>query len=167
MDLQMPVMDDYVTKPMVWDRLVAVLARWASPLPPTALDRGTPLRVASERDEALDRSVLDGLADVGPQLRDRVAEMFTETVPDAVRRLRLFIDEDRHGEAAELAHTLEGSSLTIGATRLGRLFADVQRASRAPGRSDRTGALLDRLDAERAEVCDLLSEVSAGPRTAR
>lgn len=65
--------------------------------------------------------------------------------------------EDRPDEAAALAHTLKGSSLTIGATRLSRLFADVERASRARRRTDRTRALLDRLDAELHEVCGALS----------
>jgi two-component system sensor histidine kinase/response regulator len=146
-------MDDYVTKPIVWDRLGAVLGRWAA-RPRAELDGGEP---PGGVDEPIDRRVLDGLADAGPELRDRVALMFAETVPDAVRRLRQCVDEDRPEEAAALAHALKGSSLTIGATRLSRLFADVERASRGRRRTDRTRALLDRLDAELEEVCGALS----------
>jgi two-component system sensor histidine kinase/response regulator len=149
-------MDGYVSKPIVWERLATVLAQCAPPAP-----------VADGPDEVLDQTVLDGLADVGTELRDRVAEMFTETVPDAVRRLRALIDDDRYSEAADLAHTLEGSSLAVGATRLGGLFADVQRASRAHRRTDRTATVLDQLDAELAQVCDALADVARHHETAR
>jgi signal transduction histidine kinase/DNA-binding response OmpR family regulator len=111
-------MDDYLTKPLRPEALDAVLERWLGA--PREDSATSPPPSSAERlvEAPIDRAVL---ADLGalltngePVLRQLVATFLGE-VPGRLAAIRDAID---HGDAAALrraAHTLKGSSATLGA----------------------------------------------------
>jgi two-component system sensor histidine kinase/response regulator len=131
-------MDDYLAKPVTTDALSAVLERWVVP---DELPVG----------ESLDPAVLEEL------LRDDVVllgELVSLYVQDAPVRLTAMRDALQRADIPALrreAHTLKGSSSTIGATGVADLCADLEaRGDRTD--ADETTALLTALDREFDQV---------------
>jgi two-component system, sensor histidine kinase and response regulator len=128
-------MDDYVAKPFVYETLRAMLARW----------------VEGEGDDAtLDQDVVmrvRRLAEkVGDTLVDQLAELFSTDTPERVAALRLALADGDARALGEAAHTLKGSSASLGATMMVRLCEQLEALSQA-GSFDGAGELIDRLEA--------------------
>jgi CheY-like chemotaxis protein len=109
-------MDDYLTKPLMLDRLREAVARWA------AMPGSPPVA-------AIDRSVVSQMFDGNPAAIERVLGRFRE----AGGKL---LDEITAAEAepvrlAELAHKLKGAARTAGALRLGDLAEALEKSGRA------------------------------------
>ncbi len=155
-------MDDYLAKPLHLEDLRAALQRAmeraAPPVQPAADAAPTPAGEASagdpsaDEEPALRREVLDGLrgdivdggsADAFREIIDLFlgnAERNCAAVREALAR------RDRH--AIELAaHSLKGSSSTMGAARMAALCATIEELSH-DGALDSAGALVERLESE-------------------
>ncbi|MGH7365076.1 MAG: response regulator [Candidatus Rokuibacteriota bacterium] len=124
-------MDDYVVKPVTLDALRRAIERCR----PLVDRRGTDQEPAGERmvDPAvLDRSVLDHLReDLGGDAVREVIAVFLERTPSMLATLR---DAAVRGDAVALrtsAHTLKGTSATLGALALSERCAELERQSRA------------------------------------
>jgi DNA-binding response OmpR family regulator len=159
--------NDYLVKLPAKDDLIACIRRYAvagTASPPdaelSASDRATSTGQV-HMDETLDRSVLAAfrMADVpaSSHFTRRLIDLFlreaasqVEALKDAGRRL------DREGLEGT-AHSLKGSSLTIGARRLAALCAQVE--DDGAGKRDGVAAesLLTELDQEFTRVRDLLT----------
>jgi signal transduction histidine kinase/HPt (histidine-containing phosphotransfer) domain-containing protein len=130
-------MDEYVVKPVTLDELRRVLAQCP---PPSLSHVPEPVPEVSEepRDDMPDRGVLGRLReDLGDAdaLRE-IIEDFLQRVPSVLTRLR---DAAARGDAAELvaaAHTLKGTSATLGAFALAERCARLEELTR-------TGSLQD------------------------
>ncbi|MFN7916271.1 MAG: PAS domain S-box protein [Vicinamibacterales bacterium] len=132
-------MDDHLSKPVLEDPLIAVLARW---LPHQAV-REPALVQAAERPAAQGPS-LDAhrpLFDTETVRRTRelmeeipgswasLVESFVSHGEDTLIRLGDALAADRHDDIKRIAHNMKGSSAMIGAVRLAGWCADLEQAA--------------------------------------
>jgi CheY-like chemotaxis protein/HPt (histidine-containing phosphotransfer) domain-containing protein len=159
--------NDYLVKLPPKDDLIACIRRHAvggtpsrPDAVPGALDRATaPLQPGT--DETLDRSVLAAFHEADtPGSFDFTRMLIDQFLRDAASQVEMLKDAARRSDAPRLeatAHSLRGSSMTMGATRLGGLCARVE--GHAAGKHDGVAAevLLAELDREFTRVRDALA----------
>lgn len=143
-------MDDYLSKPLRPERLAQVLARWAPraapPLAPITAD--TTAGAAGVVREVLDQSMVDeirGLPDRGgvTMLRHLV-NLYQVQGPALLAAIdAALLGGDREG-LMQAAHSLKGSSASLGASAVAELAGQLERDVRA-GRLELIGPLLPRL----------------------
>jgi two-component system sensor histidine kinase/response regulator len=144
-------MDDYLTKPTQLADLKAVLERWLPTLAPSA----------DSSDEAGRRSVpqtgvtppvdLSALKALIGDNEDDVCEVlqdFTARLPSIVTDLRAACTAGQLEAASATAHKLKSSARAIGASALGELCADIERAGNAAD----TVALMEKLPRFETEI---------------
>lgn len=73
-----------------------------------------------------DRHGLDGVCDGNEALRRRILVEFVRTAPGQVQQLLERLTEGSREEAQRIAHTLKGSSRTVGAFVLGDLCERIE-----------------------------------------
>ncbi len=163
-------MDDYLSKPLRQDALVAVLARW---LPRASSGRaaaaaasgnghgdGAALRAASIDPAALES--LRALQREGqPNVVDKVVGLFLQGSPDAIRQIGEALERGDASTIGDLAHGLKSSSAFVGATRLSALCKELEQIGRA-GRLEAAAARVADLRDEYARVEQALTAKSAG-----
>jgi PAS domain S-box-containing protein len=145
-------MDDYITKPLHLDELVAAL-RGASP--PT---------IGRRSDEAVDREVLRGLSSslgVGRDASVReLIDTFRSQATEMPSTLRIAVDRRDSEEVRRAAHTLKSNASTFGASTLAELSRELERAARADELEDER-RLIDRIAQELDRVLVELERVKA------
>jgi CheY-like chemotaxis protein len=120
-------MDDHISKPLGREPLREVMARWLTPgAEPIADDPGTVAAASGQRvgpsreTPVLDAATILRLRDeYPPEMRRQLLEAFELALPAAVREI---LSAAHHGQWTELklaAHLLRGTSLMLGAARLG------------------------------------------------
>jgi len=65
------------------------------------------------------------------ELACQLANVFLETLPEGLERLRRAQAQGRSQELAQAAHALKGACLSISAKPLGRCLAELEQAARA------------------------------------
>ncbi len=126
-------MDDYLTKPVDPATLRAVLDRWLG-------------AAAARTNHSLD-SLPDLIGEFGEQFAREVATEFLKTAETYIAQARTSY-ETRDAEALSLvAHTLKGSSVTIGAAMLARLSERLEHQAEA-GSFEDGAELLDSMETE-------------------
>jgi CheY-like chemotaxis protein len=157
-------MDDYLTKPLGPEALDAVLERWLGAPREDSATSPPPLSAERLVEEPIDRAVLADLGALltnGEPVLPQLVATFLGDVPGRLAAIRDAID---HGDAAALrraAHTLKGSSATLGA----RDAAASCAALEACGASGSMRAARERFrDLERdiARACAALEAHAAG-----
>ncbi len=149
-------MDDYVAKPVKSEELDAALERW--------IPRSEEETLASEEatvgvgaspggaTEPLDRSVLEGLRELGDQeLLAELADLFLEDAPPKLEALREAIGSGDASSVGQVAHALKGSSGNMGALRMSTICAELEDAGHS-GELERALVLAERLKAEYGRV---------------
>jgi PAS domain S-box-containing protein len=144
-------MDEFVTKPVAPEALVATVAR--------ALGRSVqrPLATAAPAAPArtpalLDLDVLSDTFGGNPDKMRKYAFMFLETAREGLQEIDRALASGEIGRAAAVAHRIKSSARTVGATGFGDVCADLEdqreRGSIAQARSlaARLRALLARLE---------------------
>jgi CheY-like chemotaxis protein/HPt (histidine-containing phosphotransfer) domain-containing protein len=115
-------MDDYVAKPFVFETLRATLARWVETGGDEAtLDQDVVMRVRRLAEK------------VGETLVDQLSELFATDTPERVAALRQAVADGDPRALAEAAHTLKGSSASLGATTMVRLCEQLEALSETGG----------------------------------
>ena len=135
-------MDDYVAKPVTREELAAALKRWivAEDAPDEPGDGDD-----SEADP-LDGAVLQSLRELGgDDLVTELVETFMMDVPPRLDALRQAVEVGDQVRLKRVAHALQGSSSTIGATEMARLSQALEAAGSA-GDLGRTRPMLARLE---------------------
>jgi two-component system sensor histidine kinase/response regulator len=148
-------MDDYLTKPIKRDQLVAILARVAGEAPgPTQPEAG-------KAGPALDEAAVLAYVGGDRELLGELLAIFLEDGPGQLQALRDAVAGTDPVALMRAAHTLSGSLRVLGATAalalVGRLEA-LGRESRLEG----AAALLDRLEPELERVRGAATEAIAG-----
>jgi len=160
-------MDDYLQKPIDPHELDRILARWTAETEDSTpvINDVQPMAVDPEvsGDASLavfDPDVLRGL--LGDE--DAVREIVAEFLADWPARLHAIEGAFAHGDAVELrreAHTLKGSSATIGAANVREQAIALEQAAEAGATNDARG-LIDALDRSCAELEVALKAFNTG-----
>ncbi|MFC3675642.1 hybrid sensor histidine kinase/response regulator [Ferrovibrio xuzhouensis] len=127
-------MDGYLTKPVDSRRLGAMLAQWL----PQGLELRRPAAAAAPAVTApakpgWDHGIFDPamLRDTFGGFEVTAKDFLRDFITDAARRVAAIETTAAAGDLAQtrgLAHALKGGALTVGATRLGTIAADLQDA---------------------------------------
>jgi two-component system, sensor histidine kinase and response regulator len=129
-------MDDYVPKPVKPQDLDAVLKRWVlrpeaavTTISESGSESGAPT------DDPIDRSVLANLRELQgedePDIVAELAEMFLEEVPVRLARLREAVETGDASSVEHRAHTLKGSSGSMGAVGMEAICAELEEIGRS------------------------------------
>jgi CheY-like chemotaxis protein len=144
-------LDEYLTKPLDGERLAALLERWAPcgmtvPSPPILDPAG----------------LLGSTATLSPQHRE-IVELFLEEMPHRLAALSAAATRGDRSQVARLAHTLAGSSSSLGAARLAHACARLEALAQAEDQP--TEVLAGSLETVRQELRQLqatLDGITAG-----
>lgn len=162
-------MDEYVTKPFTLIELATAISRFIKPFAATQRNVAPPVAAPSARndtnlsaepkadaaDECFDLGALreiQAMQSGDANLVARALDLFIEHSKPAMLRLARAIRERDEKEIASAAHALKSMSYNVGALKLGKSCADVERNP-----SD-YAALPDKLRAVRREYTSVLNE---------
>ncbi|MBL8720298.1 MAG: response regulator [Myxococcales bacterium] len=143
-------MDDHVSKPVSLQTLEAILARWG--------ERRPSARAPSQpSDPVLDDSLLESLGGAAPpDLRRELRDLYLRDATVRVDRLRAAVASNDLREVTRLSHALKGASSSVGARRLARRAALLEKVDAETLPS--LGALLvAELDRDLAAVRELMA----------
>jgi PAS domain S-box-containing protein len=130
-------MDDYLSKPIRVDELVAALARARPADEPPVVDPAALARLAEVGDE--------------PGFVPAMIDAFAEEAARLLRSLREAVAQGNAEDARRAAHSLKSDARTFGASELERLSLELE--TRAQGGSlDGATALVERIEAEYERV---------------
>ena len=166
-------MDDYLSKPVRQEALRAILARWTSGVDESAepsaaeLSAGDSSRAmnsaepsAGGRSRAVESGLLAELRSLqsasDPSSLSTVIDLFIEETPRRLAAIRSALEQSNPRMIAGEAHALKGSSLQLGAKRMGELCEILEEQGRA-GTTSGASVLLPVLEEEFARVCKALA----------
>jgi HPt (histidine-containing phosphotransfer) domain-containing protein len=96
----------------------------------------------------LDPDVVAGLRELGgSEMLSELAQMFFDDASSSLAALREAVEGDDARSVERVAHTLKGSSASMGAARMAEICSELQEAG-ASGDLSRAPALLERLEEE-------------------
>lgn len=122
-------MDDFVAKPVDFDKLGRVLERWTAPAPAANGRRGVQTDGADVLD--LERVImLEQLRPGNHSLFEQFVKSFDLRAPDNAAAIHAALAERDASRLAQAAHLLKGSAENIGAAAVGRLCAELEEAGR-------------------------------------
>ncbi len=150
-------MDDYISKPVRWAELRAVLNRWivgaameAEPIADLTAGEMTPTRDETATGP-LDPTVLRSLKRLAPpdkpQALVELIETFLESTAARLPDLQAAVARGDSKMAAQIAHSLKGSTGSFGALRLSGLLGQLEALSKS-GALQNAGAQLAEIEAE-------------------
>jgi PAS domain S-box-containing protein len=136
-------MSDYLAKPVELDGLAETLAKWL-PAPGISTPGAAPVQTSVEIAAPFfdEKNLLERLMG-DRELAGVVLNGFLEDAPSQLSKLRKSIDEADLPGIRIQAHTLKGSSATVGAERLRALAISMEQAVKA-GELDRISDLLSK-----------------------
>jgi len=148
-------MDDYISKPVRVEELVAVLQRCR----PLQREVETEMEVSEspgpDAQPALALEILEefrrAMGDKGSQMVTELVQVFLEDAPQLLETLRSALATGDLEEAQRTAHTLKGTSATLGATRLSELSAKLEVSIRTD-QFENLQTMLSRVEAEYERV---------------
>ncbi|MCC7052152.1 MAG: response regulator [Gemmatimonadaceae bacterium] len=153
-------MDDYLTKPMRKEALLALLDRWAdsgeaAPADATASTGAAmvPEAIAPVEDDfALDQGAIDSILACpgGPRILAASVGAYATSAPLQVRSLRDAVASGDRDAVRRIAHTLKSSSAMLGARALSGILRDVEVHA-----LELEPAELERLVATAEHACDV------------
>jgi two-component system sensor histidine kinase/response regulator len=147
-------MDDYVSKPVDAQKLVEAIERVVGNAPAAARHRSQP-RLPATPIEIFDQSVLAELFGEDKKMIRSILEGFVEDLPPQLADMAGCLKQDDLGSLTRLGHTLKGAAVTVGATQLRDIAADIETACSAQD-LDKARILFSRLQAAWAALSELL-----------
>jgi signal transduction histidine kinase/DNA-binding response OmpR family regulator len=152
-------MDDYVSKPIRPQLLVEALRRHVeSAAPPSAAALAAPAELEGE---LIDAATLTELRELhGDGLRE-LLELYLDDVASQMPRLLAEVERGETESVALTAHRLKGSSLAVGARRVGVIAAELEIRAKA-GDRDSSSELVRSLERAVTDTGTALNAVSGG-----
>jgi PAS domain S-box-containing protein len=149
-------MDAYLSKPLSLRALDETLRRWLQgPQPALDLPPSAAARAAGESPLTEDHPLRVLEAQGRPEAVLDIIDLFLQTMPLRLERLREMARDSDLGPLIALAHSIRGAALQLGALGMAQHCADLQTAARA-GQPMRLQELLKRLLVEYGETARLL-----------
>ena len=153
-------MNDFITKPVDFTRLLEMLRRWLKPATaPLPMASSAAADAATEAD-IFDHEVAMRFAMGETARMMALIETFLRANEGTAARLREHAVHSEREQSGRIAHALKGSSPYVGAVPLGRLAADVERAAHEEHEDwrEQVHRLADAVDG----VCGRLAAVATG-----
>jgi HPt (histidine-containing phosphotransfer) domain-containing protein len=164
-------MDDYVSKPVQVRELRGALERWGrwvldkavqtlavspAPAPATPVPAApTPHADEPVLDHKMLASLRQGQSPDEPDIVTELIEIFLAETPPLLDQIREAIETGNAPKLRHAAHTLKGSSTSLGAKALAARCYELEKIGRA-GSVNGAGALLPQLQAEFERACRAL-----------
>jgi HPt (histidine-containing phosphotransfer) domain-containing protein len=124
-------MDDYISKPVTIDNLRRILTQ----LEPVEERFEAAAEQAVDIRDPLDRNVLSSLRELQPEnepdFLTELIDLFLEDSGVLMGELRIAVAEGDAGGVRQAAHTLKGSSGSLGAMKLSRMCVEAELMGRA------------------------------------
>jgi len=156
-------MDDYLSKPVQIEQLEQTLRRWIPTAAASPKAQLSEAPVNQTTNDALDRSVLERLKFLQDDEHDYLGELITtylESAPQLLSTLRGALAQGDTPAVQKAAHTLKGSSASLGALQLSEHCKALELRARS-GSLDGAAEHLQKIEAEYARVARALEEVRA------
>jgi signal transduction histidine kinase/DNA-binding response OmpR family regulator len=164
-------MDDYMSKPIHVEELVAALergtARDLEPSRTPAAGSASQARAAGDRPSApvLDRGTLEQLrVTMGDGFLDELLPTFMEDSREMVRTMRRALNAKDVDAFRRAAHSLKSNAASFGAMTLSTMAKDLETLAKS-GSLDGAAPRLERLTGECEQVVRALREIEREPRT--
>ena len=153
-------MDDYVSKPIDPDSMMAVLRRW---LPETANVKGGTTSLDAAEVDTESGAVLDmkqAMWVTGGKMGmfKRIATVFLQHMPNRLRELELAVGERDIPEVSRLAHSIQGAAASLGGQRLRQMALQMESQARS-GRLDDPDAFFERVEQEFQLLQEALGQI--------
>ncbi len=137
-------MDDYLAKPFRSSDLAKMLRRWSAPdqRPSTLSPRSDPFEAyesakSQEQPALLDEVILESLRELGRKthqdMLSRVVSTYLRTSEEVLEKLERSLASESYDTALEAVHSLKGSAGSVGALRVSKLSAAIERKLRTEG----------------------------------
>ncbi len=158
-------MDDYIPKPVKAADLKRVLQKWQGGATAAAGAEPDP-EEKKEAETSVDQAVLDQLRELNedgePDILTELIDLFLRDTPPRLVALKDAIKEGDAQAISQTAHTLKGSSASLGATRLAALNAELEKKA-AHGSLEEASGVLAQLDNEFERVRHVLESKRLPP----
>jgi len=164
-------MNDYISKPIVIERLVEVLEKWTSekmqiekePLTivkkfpsdkehSTSKTTHTDIRMVFDYKSFMKRVMED------KELARTILNSFMEDVPKQIEILKKYIEENRITEAERQAHSIKGASANIGGEQVRELAFRIEKLCKE-GNITEVPELIKQLDEQFKELSEKIKEI--------
>jgi signal transduction histidine kinase/CheY-like chemotaxis protein/HPt (histidine-containing phosphotransfer) domain-containing protein len=158
-------MDDYISKPVELEHLAAVLGRWTTATSREESRSDAP--TLHESDVLLDAAQITALRSLsdapgGDEQLAGLVSTFLDGVHARLGAVRAAVAAQDGDAVSRLAHSLAGSSATMGARIVHQLARELETAAMTD--LDAVDDIVDRLDAASREVAPMLRAALASPR---
>ncbi len=119
-------MDDYLTKPLTMDMLIAALKRWVR-LEAPAIPGASPLAVGSAGADASSHPLIALRDQAGPEVVVSVVNTYLSDTPKQLALLREALDRSDAVVVQRTAHSLKSSSAIVGGSALSDVCREIER----------------------------------------
>jgi len=128
-------MDDYVPKPITLEDLERMLKKWTGiNLIEDETENGPHAIKAAADTSLLDQDAINRLMDIGKQTDPgfllQVLEMFIVQAPQCIKDIKDGLEQSNYTKMWQAAHKLKGTSLNIGAKKLGITCREIENKGR-------------------------------------
>ena len=159
-------MDDYLSKPLSFERLHQVLTKWLAPQnkkegQDDSLPKTSPLNVCADefsaalKIKAFDKQTIDSLK-LEKRYLSNVLNVFWETTPREIECIAQALEQKDLARVRTTAHAIKGSSSMLGASRLSAVAAYIESRAMA-GTPLPAAPMIDQLNLSLAEFTDAIS----------
>lgn len=159
-------MDDYLSKPLSFERLHQVLTKWLAPQDKKdgqsdSFFKVSPLNVCADefsaalKIKAFDKQTIDSLK-LEKRYLSNVLNVFWETTPREIASIAQALEQKDLARVRMTAHAIKGSSSMLGASRLSAVAAYIESRAMA-GTPLPAAPMIDQLNLSLAEFTDAIS----------
>lgn len=112
-------MNDYITKPINSKELLKILDKWLSVQPLPEEERPEPEEKPVQKEIIFDLEHFDQISMGNVEFQRDLLLTYLEDIPKRIERLEVYIKTNETQNAIREAHTIKGSSYSLGAKKLG------------------------------------------------
>lgn len=147
-------MNDYISKPVTSDELSKMIKRWISNKEPNRTTKMEP--IPSDKNNLFDRE--GSLSRLGgdEELLKEILALFLEDAPRQIETLKEALERGDSAMVRHQAHTLKGSSGSVGAIAIEKVAMEMQEAGKT-GNLNMAASLLKRVEKEFEDLKGLLN----------